>query len=130
MADRVIINKKGIVSSVVITATSNATYVVAGNTSTSNVAMAGETIAGATISQIFWGLANTTTGYWTVRRGANTILILNGTGYLDFAGNGLAAIEDAGANVSFSITDNAVGTIRVELQKIPQQNTATDYNYI
>jgi hypothetical protein len=103
---------------------------VAGNTSTSNVAMAGETIAGATISQIFWGLANSTTGYWTVKRGANTILILNGTGYLDFAGNGLAAIEDSGANVSFSITDNAVGTIRVELQKIPQQNTVTDYNYI
>jgi hypothetical protein len=49
---------------------------------------------------------------------------------LDFAGNGLAAIEDSGANVSFSITDNAVGTIRVELQKIPQQNTVTDYNYI
>lgn len=95
--------------------TANATVIVSGNNSVSNIALAGETVTSAHISQVWWSSSNSS--YWTVKRGANTVLVLTETGYLDFAGNGLGLQIDQTANIVFELTGSGVGFVALEGQK-------------
>jgi hypothetical protein len=95
--------------------TANDTIVVVGNSSTSGIALTGETIAAAHISQVWWGSSNSS--YWTVKRGSNTVTVLSETGYLDFAGNGLGLQIDQTANLVFTLTGSGVGFLALEGQK-------------
>ena len=101
----------------VIRDTANATYVVAGNSAASNVASAGETVVGASISQIWW------TGDWTVKRGANTVLVLKDSGSWDLNGSGINLGEFPAANLVVEAANT--GTIIVELSK--NSNFVSEY---
>ena len=89
-----IINRIG--SSAVVHTTANATIVVVGGVGTSNIASTGETITSGAITQVWWGSAQ---GHWVVKRGSNTVLTLDGTGYLDFAGCGSSLTVDGTATI-------------------------------
>lgn len=95
--------------------TAGETIVVSGNSSVSNIALSGETVNSAHISQVWWGSSNAS--YWTVKRGSNTILVLPDCGYLDFAGNGLGLQIDQQANIVISLTGSGAGFLALEGQK-------------
>lgn len=113
----IINNKKGL--STVIHLTSNATITIAGNSSVSNVAVGDEVVTGAYISQLWYGSSNGATGYWEVKRGANTVGVFSSTGYMDFAGNGIALNNDSTATLVANLNSAAAGFIVIELTKNP-----------
>ncbi len=93
----------------VVRNTANQTYVVAGNSAVSNIASSGETIVGASLSQIWW------TGDWTVKRGSNTVLVLKDSGSWDLNGSGINLNEFPDATLVLEAANT--GTIIVELSK-------------
>jgi hypothetical protein len=93
----------------VIRDTTTATYTIAGSAGVSNVASVAETIVGASISQIWW------TGDWTVKRGANTVLVLKDSGSWDLNGSGINLGEFPAATLVVEAANT--GTIIVELSK-------------
>lgn len=94
--------------------TANATLVVVGNNSVSNVAASNsEIVESATITKVFWS----GNGQYTVARGANTILTLHGNGWWDLYQHGIALTEDSTANVVITNSSGSTGTIMLELSK-------------
>lgn len=113
----VLINRKGV--SAVLHMTANESFTIAGDSSTSNIASPGETLTGATITQVWFGSSSGDSAYWTIKRGANTVAVLDSTGYIDFAGNGVALNKDTGATLVANLVNSTTGFLMVELQKIP-----------
>lgn len=112
----VTLNKKNV--SVTIHDAANGTYTIAGNNSVSNVAIDDEVLTGAAIKQVWYGSpASGSTAYWMVKRGSNTVLVLEGTGYLDFAGNGSLLKKDSTETLVLELVGSANGFIQLELQK-------------
>jgi hypothetical protein len=107
MAGRVLSNQKG--GKLVMLFTSNAELSVA----SANVD-ASETVTGLHINQIWTGIDS---GFWKVSRGANTVIIHNGSDYTDYAGNGAALQVDPAANVVVECT-SANCTLIVDFQKV------------
>ena len=107
---------------VVIHGVANATYIVVGNNSVSNVATGDEVVTSASIAQVWWGVSNG--GYCTVSRGANTVLVLTESGSMNFVDDHIPFGIDSTANVGFTI-NGGVGFVMVEMQK--QSNTASTY---
>lgn len=101
----------------VIRDTANATYTIAGAAGVSNVASSGETIVGASISQIWW------TGDWTVKRGSNTVLVLKDSGSWDLNGSGINLGEFPAATLVVEAANT--GSIIVELSK--NSNFVSEY---
>jgi len=114
-----IINRSG--SSAVVHVNANSTIVIAGTSAVSNVASVGETLTGAYITQVWWGAP---AGYWTIKRGSNTALVLSETGYLDFAGAGASLTIDASADIVANLVTSSTGFLMFEVQKTP---TSTGY---
>lgn len=114
----VVFNQK--VGRVVIRETANATYTIAGNTSQSNVITTDgreTTVAGASIQKIIW----TSNGYWTVARGANTILNLPGSNNVDFDAMNCPLNEYPAATLVITLNGaSAVGSILIVLAKDSQ----------
>ena len=80
----------------------------------------GETVSTMYISQVVWGSANSTAAgsNWTVSRGANTVLVLSGSGSIDLQSEGIR-VETGGDNISncvFTLT-GGTGTIAIKLAK-------------
>jgi hypothetical protein len=96
--------------------TANATYIIVGNNSVSNVAIGEEVLTGARISQIFWGCD---AGHWKVTRGANVIAVCSstGSGHYNFAAHSVSLSQDAAANVSVTLHGASNGFIVIELTK-------------
>lgn len=111
----IIINKKGL--SAVVHVTANATLTIAGDDQTSAIAAAGETLTGATITQAWYGSSNGS--YWEVKRGANTVMVMDSTGYMDFAGNGVALNKDTTGTLVITLNGTGVGFLILELSKQP-----------
>ena len=95
--------------------TANATITVSGNSSVSNIALSGEVVNAAHISQVWWGCANNS--YWKIDRGSNNLLILPQTGYLDFAGNGVGLQQDQTATIVITLVGPDPGFLVLEGQK-------------
>lgn len=112
----VTINRKN--TSAVIHLTANATINVAGNSTTSDIATGNEVLTGATIVQVFCGCPSGANAYWTVKRGANTALVLDSTGYFDYAGAGMAVNIDTGGTIVANLENSADGYLLIEVQKI------------
>jgi len=93
-------------------ASANATYVIAGNSSVSNVASTGEIVASAVITNLLWS----TDGTVTILRGANTICILTGTGAWSLREFGITLPEYPAANLVINFS-SANSTAVVELAK-------------
>lgn len=114
-----IINRSGL--SAVFHTSANATIVVAGNSSVSNIASQNEVLTGASITQAWYGSAG---GHWVIQRGSNTVLVLDSTGYVDFAGAGASLTISSTANVVMTLVGASNGYCMIELQKEP---TSTGY---
>jgi hypothetical protein len=112
----VLINKKGL--SAVIHLTANATVNVTGAVGVSDIAVGDEVVTGATITQIWYGCANG--GHWEIKRGANTAAVVDSTGYMDFAGNGVTLNKDAtAATLVANLNTTTTGFVVIELTKNP-----------
>ena len=78
---------------------------------------AGETVTEMRISEVMWSVASG--NRWTVTRGANTILVLGGSGHHDYQSNGIrleASQGDLIANVHCALSGGH-GTIIVKMHK-------------
>lgn len=94
----------------------NATTVIAGNSAVSNVTSnSSQVVASGTIRQIFHGAAPS--GYWMVKRGSNTVAVLEGTDHQNYAAMGLALSQDKAANVVCELVGTANGYIMLEISK-------------
>lgn len=102
------------------------TITIAGNNSVSNVAISDEVLTGAYITQIWAG----SDGVWTISRGANTVAVLDSSGFYDFAGAGNPITLDSTATLSANLVGATTGGfIMIELQKEgPQMNIGDYYN--
>ncbi len=123
MAVNIINNSFGKKATVHVTG-ANATIVVAGNNSVSNIAIGTEEVVGAVINQIWYGAAN---GYWIVKRAnstTNTVVgVFDSTGYCDYAGVGSPIPIRQGDNLVLELVDSGVnGYIMVELRKVGNNN--------
>ena len=108
MASRTLINQKG--GKFVVLFTSNTVLEV----SAANTGIAGETVTGLHINQVWYGLD---TGFWKIARGANTVNIYNASDYIDYAGGGSALQIDAAANVVVNCTSSNC-TLIIDFQKV------------
>lgn len=108
-------NKKNV--SFVVHADATTTLTIAGNNSVSNVATGDEILTGASIKQVWFGSPSGNAAYWTVKRGANTILVLDSTGWQDFAGNGNMITKDGAGTLVLTLVGAANGSIMIEMQK-------------
>lgn len=106
-------------NTIILHATSNATFVVAGNNSVSNLAVNNEIVESATIKQIWCGSPSGNGAYWIVKRGANVVGVYDSTCWIDYAGNGFALNKDAAANVVITLHNTADDTayIMIEVKK-------------
>jgi len=110
-------------TSAVVHVSSNATIVVTGNSSVSNIAFGDgnsqieETLTGASISQVFWGSAPG--AHWNVKRGTTLVLTLPNAGSIDFAGSGCALTANSANAVVVELVGASNGFLMIELQKIP-----------
>ena len=122
MAVTVVSNKPRL-SAVFHVAGANATLVVAGNNSVSNVASAGETLTGAYITQAAWGVDPA--GYIVIKRDATPVAIYDSTGQHEYAGCGMpiTAGQNA-ANLSVEFVGTSNGFIVFEVQKVGPNLTA------
>lgn len=104
------------------------TVTIAGAQGVSNVAAsANETVNTATITQIYFGSSSGASAYWTVKRGANIVAVLDSTGWVDFAGNGAALKLDGASNLTVELVGTAPGYLIIELQK---QSTIANDQYL
>lgn len=118
----VINNKKN--GTATIHAVANATFVIAGNNSVSNIALPGEQITGASIAQMWFGSPSGAGAYWEILRGANTVGSFDSTAYLDFRGNGELLSMDPTANVVVQLSGATKGFMIITLIKHFAANTA------
>lgn len=92
--------------------------VVAGNSTVSNVAFDSETVLACNITKIYHGTANGDL-YWTITRGANTVAVLNNSGFEDYETYGTSLSLDNTANVTVTLNGtNPLGYMVLELRKI------------
>lgn len=124
---RLIANKSG--GEAVLHFTVSNTVIIAGNNTVSNVATSSETVTGALITQAFWGVggAGTTDGYWKVERGANTVLILDQSGHVDYSASGVGIKLDYDQNLTVTLVNSTVGYLIIELQKV---GSISNNNYL
>lgn len=116
------INRKAL--SVVVHVSANDTVVVAGNDSVSNIAAPGEIVTEAYVKQVWYGSPSGNAAYWMVKRGANTLLVLDSTGWTDYAGNGSMLKQDPTANLVLQLVGTGNGYVMVELQKVVNNHTS------
>ena len=116
MAERIVKNTR---QNVLVLFTSNSTLTVAGNATASNVGLSTVTddITGVSIKQVWAGSISGGSGFWEVKRGSNTVMMLDSTLYWDLAGVGCSITLDPGATVVVERTGGS-GTLMIEFQKI------------
>lgn len=99
---------------VVIHTVANSTLTIAGNNSVSNVATSTEVLTGAVVKKVMYG---SDAGHWSIKRGANTILVLTGTGVMDFASINSPISVDSTGTLVMTLNGSANGFLVVELSK-------------
>jgi len=107
-------------------ASSNSTVLVTGNTATSNIALAGESITGAYITQAVWGCDPN--GYITVKRGGTLVAAYDSTGQHEYAGCGMPInVGATAANLQVDIMGSTNCFLLLELQKQGNLTANTEY---
>jgi len=97
----------------------SATVVAVTNTSiqlTDLQANSTDPVTAFSVARVFWSTANTTTGI-KLARGANTLLVLQGTDHWDLAASGISLTQDSTANLVITIPDG-VSSCVLELKKV------------
>lgn len=92
--------------------------IIPGNNTVSNVASVGESVVSAAINQVWAGSPSGNAAYWEIKRGANVVLIIDSTCYLDFTGNGKQIKLDASANLTANLIGATAGFLILDLQKL------------
>ena len=110
---------KNSLNEAVLWANTTTTFVIAGNSSVSNVCYTNtngvsQNVAGATIRKIMIACVNTTS-QWEVKRGANQVWIGGGNYTFDFAAHNMILNQDKSANVVVTLTGG--GTIMLDISK-------------
>jgi hypothetical protein len=121
MAVTITSNKKN-TSAVIHVSVANTTIKVSGNSTTTNVdststclALGNEVLTGAYITQAFFGIDPA--GYAVIKRGTTPVAIYDSTGYVDYAGNGMALNVGQTANLTIEFVGTANGYVMLEVQK-------------
>lgn len=122
MTYRILNNKRG--TSVHILFTANTSLTIAGNSSTSDVAIDNEELIGASILRAWCGSSSGDGAFWTVKRGSNTVSVFDSTAFIDFAGNGISLNVDPEATLVANINGSVLtASLILELKKIGTDNT-------
>lgn len=115
MSYSIVSNRKN-TSVVLHFASSNSSVQVTGNTATSNIALPGETITGAYITQAVWGCDPN--AYIIVKRGGVLVAAYDSTGQHEYAGTGMPInVGSTAANLQVEIMGSTNAFILLELQK-------------
>ncbi len=115
MAVTILSNKLN-TSAVIHVSTANASLNVVGNSSVSNVAISNEILTGAYITQIAWGCDGN--GHIQIARGGSIVAVFDSTGYVDYAGNGLALTVGQNANLAINFVGSSNAYCIFEVQKV------------
>lgn len=83
-----------------------------------------ETVRATTISQAHW--AANTGSYWSVKRGANEVLQLPGTGAIPFNHFGMSVANNSTSNVVIELVNGGSGTLMLELTKDASYSPSID----
>lgn len=120
MAVHILSNKSRETSGTVVVhvATANASIVVAGNSSVSNIALPGETVTGATIRQVFYGIDGGAGGECFIYRAGDLVGTYNRVGHHNYAGHGISLSINPSANLDVQFHSAGNSTIIIEMQKI------------
>lgn len=128
MAVTITSNKKD-TSLVLHVAGSNTKITCVGNSTTTNVdstdvciAKGNEVLSGAYIAQVFFGIDPA--GYAVVKKGNTVAGVYDSTGYVDYAGSGMALNVEPAGNLSVEFVGTSNGYLLIELQKIGVFNYA------
>jgi hypothetical protein len=110
---------KNSLNEAVLWANATTTFVIAGNSSVSNVcftnqANVSQNVAGASIRKIIIATVNNSS-QWEVKRGANQVWIGGGNYTFDFAAHNMILNQDKAANVVVTLTGG--GTIMLDISK-------------
>lgn len=125
MATTVISNRKN-TSVVLHFASSNSTILITGNTATSNIALPGETITGAYITQSAWGTDGSC--YITVKRGGTLVAVYDSSGQHEYAGTGMPInVNNTAANLQVEFVGSTNGFLLLELQKEGNLTANSEY---
>lgn len=125
MAYSVISNKKN-TSIVLHFASSNSTVQITGNTATSNIALPGETLTGAYITQAVWGCDGN--GFITVKRGGTLVAVYDSTGQHEYAGTGMPiTVNNTAANLQVDFVGSSNAFLLLELQKEGRLTANSEY---
>ena len=118
-----ILSNRARLSTVIHVASGNANFVIAGNSSVSNIASPGETLTGAYITQTVWGCDPN--GYIVIKRDDTPVAFYDSSGQHEYAGCAmpLTAGQNA-ANLSVEFVGSSNGFIIFELQKVGPDLTA------
>lgn len=111
-----VISNKPRTSAVFHVAGANATLVVAGNNSVSNVASAGEELTGAYITQAVWGCDGS--GYIVIKRGTAVAAVYDSTGQQEYAGTGMPINVGQSANLTVEFVGSSNCYVMFEVQKV------------
>jgi hypothetical protein len=107
-------------------ASSNSTVLVTGNNAVSNIALPGETITGAYITQAVWGCDPS--GYITVKRGGTLVAAYDSTGQHEYAGCGMPInVGSDAANLQVDIIGSTNCFLIMELQKQGDLTANSEY---
>lgn len=117
----VVANRSGTSCTLHFTATT-ANIAIVGNSAVSNIAAPTEEVGGAYVSQAICGSASGPGAYWIIRRGANTVAVLDSTAQIDFAGAGMALNMWPEADLSVELVGEDPGFLMLELQKVNNKN--------
>lgn len=115
MAVNFISNRKNTAAVIHVTS-ANATLVVAGNSSVSNVAMSDEVLTGAYITQAAWGCDPS--GYIVIKRGTDIAAVYDSTGQHEYAGCGMPITIGQSANLTVEFVGSSNCFIVLEVQKV------------
>lgn len=122
----IIQNKKGTEFWIHLAANSG-NIIVAGNDSVSNVALTNEELTGCVIRKVAWGTSGNTGQYWKVARGANTVLVLDSSGTIDFQALGTNLGVYPAANLVITLNGGDNGFLMLKCKKQPESiQTAYD----
>jgi hypothetical protein len=121
-----VISNKPRVSAVLHISAANASIVVAGNNSVSNLAVdSTEVLTGAYINQAVWGCDGT--GYIVLKRGSTVVGVYDSTGQHDYSGCGMPLNVGSTQNISVEFVGSANSFIVIDLQKVGNMTANSDY---
>lgn len=123
MAVTITSNKKNTNLTLHVASANSGNIVCAGNSTTTNVggtstciAIGDESLSGVYITQAFFGIDPS--GYAVIKRGSSVVAVYDSTGFIDYAGTGMALNVGQAANLSVEFVSTSNAYVFLELQKV------------